>query len=127
MKWKKDPTKEIMMIWTKETDDGASQRCRAVTQRASEMELIRLRLTATGPGRGGRVTCTFYMNIRPVHKNLFWNFQKCKPDLCYILIYARFCAALRAADLGLSGQDVLYLLDYSFAKLSKNVTDTFCH
>ena len=61
MKWKKDPTKEIMMIWTKETDDGASQRCRAVTQRASEMELIRLRLTAIGPGRGGKVTCTFYM------------------------------------------------------------------
>ena len=51
MKWKKDPTKEIMMIWTKETDDGASQRCRAVTQRASEMELIRLRLTAIGPSR----------------------------------------------------------------------------
>ena len=62
MKWKKDPTKEIMMIWTKETDDGASQRCRAVTQRASEMELIRLRLTAIGPGRGVKVTCTFYMH-----------------------------------------------------------------
>ena len=61
MKWKKDTTKEIMMIWTKETDDGASQRCRAVTQRASEMELIRLRLTAIGPGRDGKVICTFYI------------------------------------------------------------------
>ena len=27
------------------------------------------------------------MTIRPVHQNLFyWNFQKCKTDLCYILI-----------------------------------------
>ena len=110
MKWIKNPTKEIMMIWTKETDDGASQRCRAVTQRASEMELIRLRLTAIGPGRGGRVTCTFYMNIRPVHKNLFWNFQKCKADLCYLLIDKQMLEKVFCSNIApsLSSRDHLF-------------------
>ena len=35
--------------------------------------------------------------IRPVHKNLFWNFQKCRAVLCYILIQGGFfdCSALK--------------------------------
>ena len=30
------------------------------------------------------------MDTRPVHKKLFWNVQKCKADLCYILMYLLF-------------------------------------
>ena len=29
----------------------------------------------------------FYrLHTRPVHKNLYWNLQKCKAEICYILI-----------------------------------------
>ena len=56
------------------------------------------------------------MTIRPVHQNLFyWNFQKCKTDLCYILIDKQmlekvFCSNI-APSLS-SGNHLFYKAEY---------------
>ena len=52
---------KIMMIMTKETDDGGSRRREAVTQREDEMELIRLRLNRGGTD--GKYSLTLQQGI----------------------------------------------------------------
>ena len=57
-----------------------------------------------------------YMPSRPVHKNLFWNFQSIQADLCYILIYKQmlekaFCSNI-APSLS-SGNHLFYKAEYN--------------
>ena len=61
------------------------------------------------------VRAVIRVSIKPVHKTSVWNFQKCKADLCYILIDKQMLENVFCSNIALSlssGNHLFYKAEY---------------